>query len=184
MQVQFEVTLGQNKFIITDQVESQIEFFEKLAFFSELPKVGPNGEDDLVLRVRHTKEGYKYLTVYSPSAKMELDIGQSKQRPGECFVKDWKPEYNAEGGEATPNQLIGQSSSNIQPAPSTPQIQRPAAQQAAPPVQQQTAPVVNPAVPAQAAPQAAAPVQPQQTQPNNNAQIQQQATDALAEFGV
>lgn len=161
--VQFEVKLGTKKFVINQPISSNIDFFKTLAFYSSLPETGPNGETDLVLQVRYTKEGYMYLSVVSKQAGQELVIGQSQQRPGECFVKDWQPLYNAESANNNQADLLGQ--------------------QTAPPAQPQPQMmpqnVAQPAAPA-AQPQAQAPV----AQPENQAQVEQAANDILSEFGI
>jgi hypothetical protein len=87
MKVSFEVIVGSNKFTVEDTIESTADLFKKVSFFSQLPKEGPNGEKDLTLKYRTTKEGYEYYSIYSPSANKELSLGQSLKDEGALFIK-------------------------------------------------------------------------------------------------
>jgi len=87
MKISFEVIVGSNKFTIEDTIESTADLFKKVSFFSQLPKEGPNGEKDLTLKFRTTKEGYEYYSIYSPSANKELSLGQSLKDEGALFIK-------------------------------------------------------------------------------------------------
>ena len=105
MKVQFELTIGENKFTLIEDVESHVEFFKKLNFYSTLPKQGPNGETDLVLRHRlaTTQAGKKvdYYSIVSEKAQQEFKFGQSQQVPGGLFPKGWEPLFKAQQGETT-----------------------------------------------------------------------------------
>ena len=75
-----------------------------MSFYSTLPKVGPNGEEDLVIQHRVAQKQYDYYSIVSPSAKMEFKFGQVKEGKGNLiqlqnsFVKLnlilWVPLYN------------------------------------------------------------------------------------------
>lgn len=96
MQVQFELTIGENKFTLTEEVENHIDFFKKLHFYSTLPKVGPNGETDLVLAYRVAQKKYDYFSIVSQKAQMEFKFGQSIDSKGTLFAKGWEPLFKAE----------------------------------------------------------------------------------------
>jgi hypothetical protein len=125
MQVQFELVVGENKFTLTENVENHSEFFQKLHFYSTLPKVGPNGETDLVLTFRVAQGQYEYYSIVSKKAGLEYKFGQSKKNDGSLFGKGWEPVYNANGNneEGSDDQGIapGQSVGLGAPASAPPQ---------------------------------------------------------------
>lgn len=109
MKVEYRLKLGQDEFTLTAEVKDETEFFEKMSFYSNLPKVGPGGETDLKLVFRTTKEGHKYYSLVSEKANMEFKFGQAKQNNGGgLFPKGWEPLF---GGEQK------QSSGAVQTAP-------------------------------------------------------------------
>lgn len=99
MQVQFKLTIGENEFTLVENVESHSDFFKKLHFYSTLPKVGPNGETDLVLTYRVAQKQYEYYSIVSQKAQMEFKFGQSKDAKGTLFAKGWEPLFKSEGSE-------------------------------------------------------------------------------------
>jgi hypothetical protein len=113
MKVQFELAIGENKFTLIEDVDTHTDFFKKLNFYSTLPKTGPNGETDLVLRHRlaTTKAGKKvdYYSIVSEKAKQEFKFGQSQQISSALFPKGWEPLYNA-GDDAESADDNGQAS--------------------------------------------------------------------------
>lgn len=76
MQAEYTLKLGTDEFKLTVTAETEVEFFEKLAFYAGLPKVGPNGETDLKLTFRTTAKGYKYYSIVSEEAGQEFQLGQ------------------------------------------------------------------------------------------------------------
>lgn len=94
MQVEYKVKLGQDEFLIKVDVSSSVDFFEKLSFYSGLPKTGPNGEDDLKITHRNTTEGYNYYSLVSEKAGMEFKFGQPKESPKSLYGKGWEPLFN------------------------------------------------------------------------------------------
>jgi hypothetical protein len=103
MKVQFELVIGQSKYTLIEDVESNTDFFKKLHFYSTLPRVGPNGETDLVLRYRVAQKQYEYFSIVSEKAGMEFKFGQPKEAKGELFPKGWEPLYKADGEEEAGN---------------------------------------------------------------------------------
>lgn len=99
MQVQFELTVGKNKFTLIENVDSHADFFKKMSFYSTLPKVGPNGEEDLIIQHRVAQKQYDYYSIVSPSAKMEFKFGQVKEGKGNLFAKGWEPLYQGDSAE-------------------------------------------------------------------------------------
>lgn len=99
MQVQFKLTIGENEFTLVETVDNHSDFFKKLHFYSTLPKVGPNGETDLVLTYRVAQKQYEYYSIVSQKAQMEFKFGQSKDAKGTLFAKGWEPLFKGEGSE-------------------------------------------------------------------------------------
>jgi len=169
MQFQFKLTIGRTEFTFTETAETHKEFFEKAHFYTTLPRVGPNGEDDLELRFRETKDGYTYYSLVSPSAKQEMTFGQSKQSPGELFSKDWAP-------------LFGSDRANSESSQDEEQEERPARRQESrrtpsnPPAKQETKREAAP-TPPPAKKQA-----PAQAQDESN--VDDIGADLLAQFGI
>lgn len=165
MKVQFELAVGENKFTLIEDVETHSDFFKKLSFYATLPKVGPNGETDLVLTYRVAQKQYEYYSIVSQKAGMEYKFGQSKDSKGSLFAKGWEPLYQADSQEDGDNSVgmggIVAPASTPTPAP------------AAAPRAAQPAPT---AAPTSAAPtSAAAPAQ---------AKVANQAANILAKFGI
>jgi hypothetical protein len=166
-QVEYKIKLGKDEFTLRLDVQNSVEFFEKLSFYSNLPKTGPNGEDDLKITHRTTTQGYNYYSLVSEKAGMEYKFGQPKEDPKVLYGKGWEPLFRG-------NDSQQQSSAPAQFAMPTP-VQP---QQFTPPPVQQQAPV----------PQFVAPAQvqqaPQQVAPQANPQVQQVASNVLARFGI
>lgn len=100
MKVQFELTVGENKFTLIEDVESHTDFFKKMSFYSSLPKVGPNGETDLVIQHRVAQKQYDYYSIVSKKADQEYKFGQPKEAKGVLFPKGWEPIFHGEEGAA------------------------------------------------------------------------------------
>lgn len=173
MQFQFKMKIGQVEFTFVENAATHKEFFEKVAFYASLPKTGPNGEDDLRVEFRSTREGYTYYSLVSDAAGQEYMFGQAKDNPGELFPKGWQakyvPEQNAENSNGIQPQVYQEP---VQQAP----IQQQVVPQTQPPVQQQQvgqgvsqAPQVTSAPPAQS---------------TTNPQANNQAADILKNFGI
>ena len=109
MQVQFKLTVGENEFTLVDEVESHSDFFKKMSFYSTLPKVGPNGETDLVIQHRRAQDKYDYYSIVSKKADMEFKFGQSTVQ-GQLFAKGWEPLYKGDGSESDEANVSDQSS--------------------------------------------------------------------------
>jgi hypothetical protein len=206
LSVEYRLKLGQDEFVIKADVKNEKEFFEKMAFYSSLPKTAPGGATDLKLVVRTTKKG-TYYSLISETEKVEFQLGQHKEG-GTLYPKEWIPLYQAEQeqGAAVPfgSQETQQTHNKQAPVPFG------ATQNAAPhgygtipqqpqvaPTQQVNVPVsvpttnpvfpgmVNPVTGPNATTQAvpAAPVQPQNAgQPAVNPNIQNMANNVLARF--
>ncbi len=182
MQIQFKLNLGGMEFTVVETADTHAEFFEKVTFFSDLPKVGPNGENDLRFVHRQTKEGHNYYSLISDLANKEYKFGQSQKNPGALFGKGWEEKYVPVEGAT---QAAGATSGFGQAQPVTQQTVNQAAQVITQPVQQPVAQVVQQPV-AQVVTQ---PVQPQvvqqpvvnQTQPAANQAV---ANDVLSQFGI
>ncbi len=102
MNFQLKLNIGETEFVINDVAASHQDFFQRASFWSSLPKTGPNGETDLKLEHRITKEGYSYYSIVSEKAGQELQLGQSQKQPGVLFVKGW---VSLVRGQA--NQVVG-----------------------------------------------------------------------------
>lgn len=177
MKVQFELVIGENKYTLIEDVESNTDFFKKLHFYSSLPKVGPNGETDLQLRYRIAQKQYEYYSIVSEKAGMEFKFGQPKEGKGVLFPKGWEPLFKSEGGEEgseAPSQGIGLGHTGIgaptpTPAPAQAAPQGIGAPRAATPTPAPAAAAPKPATPA---PAPAAP------------QVAAQAANILSKFGI
>lgn len=91
MKFEFEILIGMNLFRFSGEAETPADFFQQVSPFMEIPRVGPDGQDDLVVKYRVTKTGnYKYFSVVSPSAGMEFEMGQLKEPKGHLFPKGWR----------------------------------------------------------------------------------------------
>ena len=171
MQIEFTLNLGGVEFKITEEADSHAKFFEKVSFFSMLPKVGPNGEADLKFVHRTTKEGYDYYSLVSESAKKEYTFGQPQKEPGVLFGKGWQDLYEGNNGQAQSNAFGQQQQQQQQPAQNTFGQQPAQQQQQAPAQEQQAAPALTPST----------------TQPVNDASAPAQndaAQTVLSQFGI
>lgn len=103
MQFKLKKKIGQTEFEITETAEDAKDFFKRVSFFNTLPSVGPNGEDDLVITYRATKEGHEYFSIVSQKAKQEFKLGQSKDNIT-LYAKGWEPlfEGNSDTQTAAP----------------------------------------------------------------------------------
>lgn len=180
MQVEYRLKLGQDEFVLKAEVNDEKEFFEKMSFYSNLPKVGPNGELDVKLMFRTTKEGYKYYSILSEKAGMEYKFGQVNEKNGGLYPKGWEPAYggsNDNSGAPASSPFptaMPQPQTNIAPPTfAPPAFVAPAPQvNMAPPVQQYAPPVQQPAAP------------PVQTQAPNQQAVATVANDVLSRFGI
>jgi len=171
-------------FEITGDFKTEKEFFQKMAFFSNLPKTAPKGATDLKLVVRETKKG-TYYSLVSESEKMEFQIGQHKEGDT-LYAKDWVPLYQAET-EQGPATFGGQSAQKTA-APTQSTAPAFGTQTAAAPVAQAAAPAFGtqaptPAQPAAPAPQTTAPAA-APTAAAVSPAIQQTANNVLSRFGI
>jgi len=161
MQVTFDLQVGEQTFKITETVESNIDFFKKLSFYADLPKVGPNGETDLKLVYRNPK-GYEYYSIVSEQAGMELKFGVLQDANGGLFKKSWEPLFKSanttSGAGVTTNAGLGA------PTPT--------------PTPQQTTPAVDPTTGVTGSPQVTTNVA------ETPSPVEQQASDVLAKFGI
>lgn len=163
MQFQFKVTIGKNEFTFVEDAATHAEFFQKVSFYSSLPKEGPNGEDDLEISYRVAQGVYSYYSIVSKKANQEYKFGQSKQEPGKLFGKGWEPIYVGQndeegnqvstgGGIQAPTPSIQQQASVVPtPQSNLPPVAKPAPRAAAPaPAARPAAPAANPTVTTQA----------------------------------
>lgn len=145
LQIEYKIKLGQDEFTIRAEVLDEKDFFQKMSFYSNLPKVGPNGENDLKITHRTTTEGYNYYSLVSESAKQEYKFGQINEKDGGLYPKGWQPLYQGNKNETqgqTTGFQVGQQAAPVQTAP---QVQQPPAfQPPQAPVQTQTYP--NPTI--------------------------------------
>lgn len=176
MQVEYRLKLGQEEFILKVDVANAIEFFEKLSFYSSLPKVGPAGETDLKITHRTTPQGYNYYSIVSEQAGQEFKFGQPKEDPKVLFPKGWSPLFRGE--EESQQQSAGVGVQPQRPAVTT-QIGRPTSiGTAGIPIPQPTVIAPPVAVPSQIQATQAAPVQ------APSPAVQKSANDVLARFGI
>jgi hypothetical protein len=87
------MTVGTDEFNITIEAANEKEVFEKLSFFANMPKTGPNGETDLKLRFKQVDD-YTYYSLVSEQAGQEFRFGISKKDKS-LFPKGWEPLYGA-----------------------------------------------------------------------------------------
>src|SRR5712675_2205660 len=119
MKVQFELTIGLNKFTLIEDVDSHTDFFKKMAFYSALPKTGPNGETDLVIQHRVAQKQYDYYSIVCKSADMEYKFGQPKEAQGVLFPKGWEKIYHGDQADGEAQQVQG---SMTAPQAATPSV--------------------------------------------------------------
>jgi hypothetical protein len=97
MEVQYRLRLGNDEFTLKFEVGSEKELFEKASFFCNLPKVGPNGEDDL--KLRHVRiKNFDYYSVVSEKADQEFKFGIRQSDKG-LFPKGWAPLFHGQSDE-------------------------------------------------------------------------------------
>lgn len=144
MHVKFEKKIGMSTFSFDLEVENIKDFFEKVAEYDDLPSVGPNGETDLKLVFRTTKENHKYYSIVCPTADKEFSFGVSKDNIS-LFPKGWQDTYKPEqnnAGNVQNNVGLGQQNYTPQQNYQAPPQQAPANNQA-PPQQNYQAPPQN-----------------------------------------
>jgi len=96
LQVEYKLKIGSDDFTLKAEVADEREFFEKMSFYSNLPRTGPKGETDLKIVFRTTSEGYKYYSLVSTLADQEYKFGQNKDNEKSVlFAKGWEPLYRA-----------------------------------------------------------------------------------------
>lgn len=212
LQVEYKVKLGQDEFTIRAEVQDEKDFFQKMSFYSNLPKFGPNGENDLKITHRTTTQGYNYYSLVSESAKQEFKFGQVNEKDGGLYPKGWEPLFQKEEQQASQNTGFATSAPQAQrTVAANPALAAPYNQQQAPaPTTQVAAPynagfpgMVNPttgptaggtahtqvyapvAAPTQVAPTPGV-VTPSQTgvAPQVNPQVQAAANNVLQRFGI
>ena len=93
MKFKFKFTIGLNEIEIEGEAKDNKDLFRQVAFYNELPKIGPTGNTNLVLSHRQPK-GFEYFSIIDKDAKQEFAFGSSKES-GELFCKGWKPAYDA-----------------------------------------------------------------------------------------
>lgn len=192
LQVEYRLKLGQDEFIIKAEVKNEKEFFEKMSFYSNLPRTAPGGANDLKLVFRTTKKGHKYYSLISESEKMEFKLGQNLEANGNgLFPKGWEKAYQADDEDAgAPAPAFGQQAAAPAAQPAFQQQTAPAPQQQAAPAPGFGMPQPTFAQPAQQQAPAPAPVQTQvQTAPAAapapaNPQVAAVANNVLARFGI
>lgn len=196
IQVEYRLKLGQDEFVIKGDFKNEKEFFQRMAFFSSLPKTAPNGATDLKLVVRETKKG-TYYSLISEQEKMEFQLGQHKEGDT-LYAKDWVPLFQgeADGEEQAPAPAFGQKTQAAAPAQgfktAAKQASAPApafgqaAPQAATPAPSFNMPQPQAqsfAAPAQQAATAQTPA-PAAPAPTTNPQVAAVANNVLSRFGI
>lgn len=179
IQVESQIKIGLDTYTIKVDVENEKQFFEKISFFSNLPKTGPNGETDLKIVHRTTTKGYNYYSLVSEKAGMEFKYGQvNDATSGALYPKGWSPIYKGDDAEATQTAAPRNSGGLAVPVG---QLQGTSVGVGGMPVPQQVSPV-----PVTQQVQSSAVQQPpvQQVTPTTNPQVKSQANDVLARFGI
>jgi hypothetical protein len=90
MKFEFDLRVGDRVIRITDEAETQTEFFQKMAFWDTIPNAGPNGEAELKFTYR-TPKGYEYYSIACPDAGVEFKFGEFKEKKKCLFPKTWEP---------------------------------------------------------------------------------------------
>lgn len=90
MKYTLNLTIGMMGLQIEDEASDFAEFVRKMDQWSSLPTEGPKGEKDLKFTYR-TPKGFKYYSVASPSAGVEMRLHWYKERPGEFYTQGWTP---------------------------------------------------------------------------------------------
>lgn len=145
MQAEYRLKIGQDEFLLKFDVANVLDFFEKVSFYSNLPKTGPNGETDLKISHRTTKQGYNYYSLVSEQAGQEFRFGQPKEDPKSLFPKGWAPIYKGEDNDQSQQSI--QAPLPIPGLPTPAQYQAPVVHQAPLPIappQQYQPPVAPP----------------------------------------
>lgn len=128
LKVSYRLKVGQDEFELNLDVKDEKQFFEQVAFYSNLPKTAPGGATDLKIVFRTTKKGHKYYSLISEIEQMEFKFGQNLEaNGGGLFPKGWQKAYATDGDEDS--------------APQQTQAQAPLVGFAVAPKIQQTAPV-------------------------------------------
>jgi hypothetical protein len=177
LQVEYKLKLGQDEFTLKAEVQDEVEFFEKMSFYSNLPKSTPNGSTDLKLAFRALKDGNKYYSIVCESEKLEFRFGLLKEKSGGgLFPKGWEPLYQKESEEAPPK--IAQTAP-VTPKPVTPIVNKPAASMTPVAMPRVSMPIVTPSIPAPSIPEVT------QVTPNAPlATVKAAATNVLARFNI
>lgn len=181
MLVKYTLRFGADEFELNVDVKDEKEFFEKLSFYSSLPKAAPGGSTDLKLRFRTTKENYKYYSLICESEGLEYTFGLENKANGQLFAKGWQAIYRNEEGNAEQSQAPVQVQAPVQQrqvAPVARPIVQPQAQAA--PVMPVPQTIVQPVQQAAPAPQP----QVQQQQQAAPAPVSAQASSVLSRFKV
>lgn len=119
MRFEFEVLIGTNLFRFSGEAETPADFFRQASPYMDIPRVGPKGEDDLILKHRVTKVGdYEYFSVVSPSAGMEFEMGQLKKPKDHLFPKGWR---KVQYGQHESDEESREPEPKPKQAPATPQ---------------------------------------------------------------
>lgn len=186
LEVTYRLKLGQDEFELKATVKDEKEFFETMSFYSSLPKVAPNGANDLRLVFRTTTKGHKYYSLVSDSEKMEFKLGQNLDaNGGGLFPKGWAPVYQGEDqdDQQAPPPPAARPPPAAAPRPALPATPKATAMPTIPTLAQPQM-----AVPAQVVtaptPVAAAPVTAPVPAAVQNPQVTAVANDVLARFNI
>lgn len=102
MKIEFKKKIGLTEFTFHVESAGIKDFFEKVSEYEDIPTKGPNGEEDLRIAFRTTKQGHKYYSVVCESAKQEFKFGQSTDNVS-MFPKGWEPMYEGNNDQAQGN---------------------------------------------------------------------------------
>ena len=91
MKFKFKVSIANVEVEIESEGKSNKDVLRQVAFYSELPKVGPTGNKNLILSHR-TPKSFEYFSIVDKEAGKEFAFGTSKDS-GELFCKGWKDAY-------------------------------------------------------------------------------------------
>ena len=91
MKFKFKIIIANVEVEIESEGKSNKDVLRQVAFYSELPKVGPTGNKNLVLSHR-TPKNFEYFSIIDKEAGKEFSFGTSKDS-GELFCKGWKDAY-------------------------------------------------------------------------------------------
>lgn len=144
-QVEHKVTIGQDEFLVKVNADSQTDLIQKLSFFTNLPKVGPNGETDLRLNYRNVK-GYEFYSLVSDIAGKEFKLGQYKENAGALFPKGWSDVYVSEDQGAGQGQDVSAEAAQTPRAASAARATVATTRASAPRPQTNIGPQASPAV--------------------------------------